>query len=179
MAIISKLPVNSILWKYVKKEKHLRQDPERRYTYARDENGQYIKDDVDVYYYIRLYTRRARTNGCTVDEKLIPFLEKLRVRIDRGYRGNSHPIAVGCEVVRCRDKEEWDSVQLNEVAQRYYNRVKNIDMMKIIKHEKDISTKALDELKTLDLEEKPEPEQWPDEPYFYDQTPYWIRQGLY
>lgn len=178
MAIVSKLPVDSVLWKYSQKEKQYRMNPQNRHQYMRDERGKYIIDDVDVYYYIRLYTRRARTSGCTIDEKLIPFLQKLKIRIDRAsYRG-AKPVAVGCEAVRCNSKEEWDNLILHEVAQKYYNKVKNAEIMKTIQHEQKVTpSKAIEELKTLDTTEKPEPEEWPEEPFFYDQTPNWVNRG--
>lgn len=180
MAIISKLPVDSVLWKFAKTEKRYRMRAENRYQYFRDENGNYVQDEVEVYYYVQLYTRRARTNGCSVDEKIVPFLEKLKIRIDRGYQGRGTPIAVGCQVRQCNNKEEWDNLVLNEVAQKYYNKVKNIDILKIMQKEQKITpVRVLEELKSIDLTEKPEPkeEDWPEEPSFYDQTPWWVTQG--
>lgn len=178
MAIVSKLPVDAIIWKFVRKEKHYRMDPDRPYSYVRDERGGYIQDEVDVYYYVQLYTRRARTSGCSIDEKLVPFFEKLKIRIDKGYQGRGMPIAVGCTTRKCKDKEEWDNIELHEVVQKYYNKVKNMEILKIMQKEQKITpTKAIDDLKDIDLTLKDEPEEWPEEPHFYEQTPYWVTRG--
>ena len=181
MAIVRSLEVNSILWKYIKMNKRPKRDPNHAWKYLTDENGRILYEDVPEYRAIRLYNRRCRNSGCTIERELEPFFNKLKIRLIR-YNRESKATAVGCEDYMVRSKEEWDNIELNEVAQAYYKRIKNVEFKNMIKLEEgDIPTRPIQELKSLDLSEPSESteEEWPEEPSFNDLTPWYVRTGSY
>jgi hypothetical protein len=179
MAIVRNLEVGSILWKYETTIKQPVRDPERAWSYLRDERGRTVYEEVPQYRAIKLYNRRCRNSGCVIKEELVPFFEKLKVKIWRPYQG-SRPTAVGCEDYVVATKEEWDAIVLDEVADRYYKRIKNVELKSMIKLEEgEIPARPIEELKSLDLSDRPEEDDWPEEPQFSDQTPWYIRSGTF
>jgi hypothetical protein len=183
VAIVKGLNEDSILWKYQTTERRVRMHPENRWQYMRDERGNYIYDDVPVYHLIKLYTRRARTSGTHIETNLKPFFEKLKIKLiaeQRYTRGTyvTHYRAVGCEDVRVNE-EEWNNAELHEVAQKYYDKVSNLDLLQLMDQESEISMAIIEELKNLvqeldaaeETEEAVELEEdarVPNEPQFYE-----------
>jgi hypothetical protein len=184
MAIVRGLNENAVIWKYYKVEKKLRFIDGWRPEI--DENGQRFYDDVNVYYLIRLYSRRCRTNGVIVDYTLKPFFDKLKIKLYEqriGRRTNNKTtsfLAIGCET-SVVSKEVYDNTEIHEVAKRYYNRIKNQDLHQLMDKKIEDDTKPIIELKDLNQqvvdnqnaleateidEEEQLLENWPNEPYF-------------
>lgn len=179
MAIVRNLEVDAVIWKYKKKSKRPKRDPDHPWRNLYDENRRPIYEEYTQYYLVKLYNRRCRTNGCYIDKDLVPFFEKLKIRIEYPYRG-SRPTAVGCQE-RLVSKEEWEETELDEVAQRYYKRLKNGELKSMIKLEKgDVSARPIGELKSIETEPlESSDDDWPEEPEFADRTPWHIRHEMY
>jgi hypothetical protein len=162
MAIVTGLEPGAILWKYSKMEKVYAWNPEsRRHEYM----------DQMRYYTIELYTRRARTNGSYVPEAIYPFLEKLRIRVrrqetwrDGAYENVYH--AVGVHTRSHYNVEQWEALQIDETALRYYGRLKNRNMSGILEKRTVFNeAEIIEEMKQAAADFELDTE-WPEEPSF-------------
>lgn len=180
MAIVKGIERDAVLWKFVAPTRVpvRRMNTERGVAeYARNERGHLLYEDGFHHYLVRLETRRARTVGANLDNEIIPFLEKLKIRIEPGYSGKK--TAVGCNVTRV-SKELYDSTEIDPIAQKYYMKIKNRELVSMIhKFPPEISRAPIEKLKSIDLTAPPEPEEWPEEPEFNDTTPQFARRGRY
>lgn len=164
MAIIRGLNEDAVLWKYTTVESRPKMEAENRWRYVRDEQNRIVMEDVTIYHLIKLYSRRCRTNGTTVSNHLRPFLEKLKIRLvpQQRYRRGEYITtyrAIGCEDVRVTE-EEYNNAELHEVAQRYYDRINNNDLLLLMDKDNQINLAILEELKNFvaELEEVNETE---------------------
>lgn len=185
MAIVKGLDEQAVVWKYIMTVRQARRDPNHPWRTARDDNGNAIYDDITVYRLVRIYSRRARTNGAMINEELRPFLEKLKIRLltSTSMRQGRRVIryrAVGCEDIAVSE-DVYNATPIHEVAQRYYDRIKNEDLVKLMDTDDEISLAVVNEMKefineiadTLNATEAiemtdEEADETPREPNFYE-----------
>jgi hypothetical protein len=74
--------------------------------------------------------------------------------------------AVGTTSERIRTKEEWDAIEIDEVAQRWYSRIKNTNIVPLLdKRQFDFSDDIIEEMKAVAQDDDSEVEDWPPEPH--------------
>jgi hypothetical protein len=150
----------AILWKFSKTHQRRHWIEERR---------EYEMRDYEVYYVITLTTRRARSNGYSIGRSLAPFFESIRIKLirhrtytrDEQYRFT----AVGTDCRQVYNKEEWDAMEIDEVAMRWYNRVRNNSLIPLLDPRLDhYSEEIILEMKEAAQDDESEVETWPPEP---------------
>lgn len=168
MAIVTGLPAGAVLWKFEGRRQVYRYDPEQQ---------RHRHMDIDCYYTVELYTRRARSNGAIIDKSLVPFMEKLKIRLDKGehwvdgaYQDTWR--AIGVHIREHYDKERWESLEVHETALKYYKKLKNKNISPILDRRSLFSESSLiDEMKQAAVDYELDSD-WPDEPSIpiYDPT---------
>jgi hypothetical protein len=160
MTIRTGINPEAVLWKYT--------DTYKRQVYNR-ETASYVMEDRTDYYVIRLATRRARTQGHTVQKELYPFFESIRIKLvpARVWRDGSEQTwytAVGTRSDRV-NKETYDSLEIDEVAQRWYSRIRNTNIVPLLdRRQFDFSDDIIEEMKAVAQDDDSEVESWPPEP---------------
>lgn len=160
MAIVSNLPAGAVLWKFEGKRQVYRYDPEQQL---------HRHMMMDCYYTVTLYTRRARTNGAVIDKSLVPFMEKLKIRLHKGehwvdgaYQDTWQ--AIGVHVTETFDRERWEAQEIHETALKYYKKLKNKNISTILDRRSLFSEEDLiGEMRQAALDDESDVE-WPDEP---------------
>lgn len=163
MAIVKGIEPEAILWKYTKMEQIY--GP----IYEQGRATRYGYQEAERYYVIRLHTRRARSIGTKVGKDLYPFLSKLRIQLNpHGLANNPMSYtAVGTRTERIRTKEEWDSLQVDEIAHRLYQKLRNDSLSTILDRRKEeFSLEIIEEMKSVGQDDTSEVQEWPAEPYF-------------
>ncbi|MDK2600532.1 hypothetical protein QO179_23850 [Bacillus stercoris] len=160
MAIVKGLEPGAILWKFKAKEM----------TYGYCEEQQRYRHFLAYNYYVyKLETRRARTNGSSISQSLIPFFEKLKIKI---LSHSYSTIAVGVRLVRISEKE-WNESEIDEIAAKRYKYVSKSAMISFLEKEDPLLKKdslqefyfKIKEDSNFNSEEQ-DVDKWPDEPEF-------------
>mgnify|MGYP006316362095 CR=1 FL=1 len=156
MAIKAGIEVDAILWKYTQMEREYRYDYEKR-------THEHV--DIERYYYIKLTTRRGRTNGWNIGKDIFPFFKSIGIKLIQRYEYDSTKfIAVGTMVGRSENKAAWDRLVIDETAQRWYSRIKKKDMKLLLENAHDsLSAKGLEEMKKYLTDDTSEVDNWPPE----------------
>lgn len=161
MTIRAGINPGAVLWKY---------KITRQRQYYNQETQMYDYRDYHEYYGIKLVTRRARTNGHVITSEAKPFFESIRIKLipHRIYRNNAEHeayVAVGTESFRIRNEEEYEALQFDEVASRWYFRLKNNGLSALLTPRSDqFSFEIIDEMKEAAKEVEEEVDEWPPEP---------------
>jgi hypothetical protein len=160
LAIRKGIEAGAILWKESETVQRQHWNPETR---------EYEMRDYTYYYVFRLTTRRARTQGHSVNRKLYPFFESLRIKLieQRSYYndGEQYYIAVGTERFPVRNKEEWEAMEVDEAAAKWYNKLTNENLQTLLdKRDGTFSDEILDEMKEAMADDDTDVEEWPREP---------------
>lgn len=156
MAIKSGIEVGAVLWKYSQIEREL--------IYNRRQH-QYEHVEVEKYFYIRLTTRRGRTNGWIVGRHVFPFFNSIGIKlIQRNEYGETRYTAVGTTVARSMTKELWDNLTIDETAQRWYSRIKKKEIALLLESAHDsLSTEGLEDMEQYLTDDTSEVDNWPPE----------------
>lgn len=164
MAIVKGINPGDFILKYSEVEQRRIWNPETR---------EFEMQDIKIYYALELYSRRSRTNGMIFDHKwFIPFFKALNIRVNPGWRdyytGVQNYVAVGVRRRPYHRKEDWDRIEINEVAARHYMRkLKNDSLVLHILNKESMymSPEKLQELYSITDDTTPEEQiVWPAEP---------------
>jgi hypothetical protein len=167
VTIRSNIPVGAILWKF-KETRQINQWDYQRNTYE-------MREHTD-YYVIKLITRRARTRGHRIKPELKPFFDTLRIKMipnefyhydNSGSTLRTEYTAVGTELQRIRNEQQWNALEINEEAKRWYTQLKNQTLSNLLeKNDSAFGNPAeiIEEMKELSVDDESEVESWPDEP---------------
>ena len=126
MAIVKGIEEGAVLLKYKKIERRNRRV-----------NNQLEWYDAETYYLLKLYSRRARTNGVSIEYSwMIPFMKAIGVRINKYWFDNAtntqYYLAVGAHTARV-SKETWEQTELDPIAEKYYKiRLNNLSVSKSV-----------------------------------------------
>lgn len=168
MTIRAGINPGAVLWKY----KITRQ----RQTYNR-ETQIYEMVDYHEYWGVKLVTRRARTNGHTIEENAKPFFDSIRIKLIplQVWRNNAQVTmytAVGTECFRIRNEADYEALQFDETAQRWYTRLRNNGLSGLLTPRSEQFTfEIIDEMKEIVKEEdEEEVDDWPPEPRLREYT---------
>lgn len=168
MAIVKGLEPGAVLWKYIGDTPRTDWRRNEGGGLYRDEDGRPQQITLPDYRIVKLYNRRCRTNGCIVNQDLYPFLSKLNIRLPE-FNNWRHEtpryIAIGCEDTPVRE-DQYNSAQIDPVAQRYYDRLNNQTLSMLIQKQLNGFTKyPIAKLQNIDLSEWQDESNWPREPH--------------
>jgi len=157
MAIKKGIEAGACLWKKV---------DVRKSRYWNSSTGEYEMREQEYYFVYRLRTRRARSQGDNVNEKLVPFLNSINVITLQWYGDSPIYTAVGVYREHIRTKEEFDAIEIDEVAQKWYDKMKNKEARTILEQPKEDELVRIFELMKEPVEDDTsEVEEWPEEPF--------------
>ena len=166
MAIKKGIEVGDVIWKY--------KDTVQAWRYDR-QTGRQHQTTMERFIVLRLYSRRARTNGATLPIHMKPFMQSLNIRtIDYTGYAESTPskfIAVGVQAELVRNEEAWNQIRVPEQVEKWYGRMNNLLFSTTILTQDTI--KASIELVASCKESieapinEPTEEEWPEEPEFH------------
>jgi hypothetical protein len=167
LAIRTGIDPGAVLWKFT--------TTRQRQVYNRERN-EYEYQDFTEYFAIKLVTRRARTQGYVVEKAVQPFFESLRIKLTptRAWRDNRETtmyVAVGTECTRIRNEEEWNNLEIDEEAQRWYTRIKNNDLTDLLEaRSEQFSNEIIEEMRSVIEESTEEESEWPPEPHLREHS---------
>ena len=160
MAIRTGIEPGAVLWKYSQMERAHVFNPETRVHEVQEQ---------ERYYIIELYNRRSRTNGYAVEESLYPFLKSINVRlIQQNYydygrqRDVRYYVAVGTRRRRIANKEEWEALEIHELASKWYAKLRNDKLSALLDKRYDLFSEEI--LMDLEVPEEVEDTSEPEEP---------------
>lgn len=172
MAIVKGVNEGDYLLKYrTTQQRHVRNPMSRNYEFK----------DVEVYFALRLTTRRARTNGATISQGWMKvFMDALKIKTQPiSPSGNGQPrwIAVGTDLVSVT-KEQWEELDICEVAEsRYQKYVQNESLsFQILIDTKELTSKDIQGYRMLTSDDV-DSDVWPAEPQLTSIPAYSLQTG--